>query len=69
MNYNESIFEGTIVAVLIIVFVTFVLGLYFLPALLAMALHNPKAFPIFLLNLFTGWSGLGWIGSLIWAVV
>ena len=41
------------------------LSLYFLPAIIARGKTNARA--IFFLNLFTGWSLLGWIVSFIWA--
>ncbi|MFC5509295.1 superinfection immunity protein [Bosea massiliensis] len=44
----------------------FLAMLYFLPALLAAARENPHKVPIFILNLFTGWTGLGWVAALIW---
>jgi len=41
-------------------------SLYFIPTFVAM---GKKYFSgIFLLNLFLGWTFLGWVGSLIWAV-
>jgi hypothetical protein len=43
------------------------LFLYFLPTILA---HNKPSFvPIFLLNFFLGWTVVGWIGALMWALV
>jgi hypothetical protein len=41
-------------------------GLYFLPAIIAFARHHQNKVPIALVNLFFGWSGLGWIVALIW---
>lgn len=45
----------------------FLLGvaLYFLPGFLAMGKRNDTA--IWLLNLFLGWTVIGWIGALVWA--
>jgi hypothetical protein len=40
--------------------------LYFLPALLAR--DKPSFTAIFLVNLFAGWTFIGWIIALIWAV-
>jgi uncharacterized membrane protein YqaE (UPF0057 family) len=42
--------------------------LYMLPWLLAVACRNRNASGIFILNLFLGWTMLGWIGAMIWAV-
>jgi ABC-type transport system involved in cytochrome c biogenesis permease component len=44
-----------------------VLGLYFVPAMLAVLRKHNNKLSIGLLNLFLGWTFLGWIGALIWA--
>jgi hypothetical protein len=41
--------------------------LYFLPSIIGRDKHNATS--IFLLNLFFGWTGIGWIIALIWACV
>jgi hypothetical protein len=47
----------------------FLLGvIYFLPALLA-AHRGHSVAGILLLNLFFGWTGIGWAALLLWAVV
>ena len=52
---------------LIAIFIAFSGGLYFLPAFVAFARrHNNKA-AIALVDLFFGWTFLGWIAALIWA--
>lgn len=40
---------------------------YFLPALVAASRERAKL-PIFVLNLFLGWTVLGWVVALVWAV-
>lgn len=41
------------------------LALYFLPSIVG---YNHKQFAaILMLNLFLGWTLLGWVGALIWA--
>jgi hypothetical protein len=45
-----------------------VLGLYFLPTLLAWFRGTLAAGGIFLVNLLFGWTMIGWIGCLIWAM-
>jgi len=44
------------------------LAAYFLPTIVAVARGHHNAFAIFLLNLLLGWTGLGWIFALVWAV-
>ena len=41
--------------------------LYFLPTVIALSRGHLSALAIFLLNLFLGWTGLGWIIALIWS--
>ena len=43
------------------------LAAYFIPAFVAKGKENSVA--IFFLNLFLGWTLLGWVGALIWACV
>ncbi len=44
------------------------LGMYFLPFLIAMARHSVSTGGIFVVNLLFGWTGVGWILALIWAL-
>jgi hypothetical protein len=41
--------------------------LYLLPTIVG--LHKRNALGIFILNLFLGWTGVGWVIALIWAVL
>ncbi|HTS36908.1 MAG TPA: superinfection immunity protein [Candidatus Solibacter sp.] len=42
--------------------------MYFLPSIIALARSKRDLLAIFLLNLFLGWSVIGWIVALVWAV-
>ena len=42
--------------------------MYFLPSLIALARSKRDLLSIFLLNLFLGWSVIGWIIALVWAL-
>ena len=42
--------------------------LYFLPSIIALARQKRDLLSIVLLNLFLGWTAIGWIVALIWAV-
>jgi hypothetical protein len=44
-----------------------VLALYFLPGIIASARSHHNALAIWVLNLFLGWTALGWIVALVWA--
>ncbi len=41
---------------------------YFLPAIVALARSKKNTLAIFLLNCFLGWTLVGWIVALVWAV-
>lgn len=47
--------------------VIFVLAFYFLPAIVAYSRGHKQATPIYLTNLFFGWTVIGWMIALIWA--
>ena len=59
---NSGANDGGVMAVWIILTVC-----YFFPAIIAAFRRHHNLLAIFLLNLFLGWSGLGWIGALVWA--
>jgi hypothetical protein len=48
-------------------FLIFGIGLYFLPAIIAAVRHTHNAAGILLLNLFFGWTFVGWFVALIMA--
>lgn len=50
-----------------IVLLLIVLGFYFLPSIVSMFRNTKSGMGIFLLNLFFGWTLLGWIAAFIWS--
>jgi hypothetical protein len=40
---------------------------YFLPSIVALARSKRNTLSIFLLNLFLGWTLIGWVVALVWA--
>jgi hypothetical protein len=44
-------------------------GVYLLPSLLAEQRRHRNFVAILILNLFLGWTFLGWVGALIWAII
>jgi len=46
----------------------FGLVFYFLPAILAFARHKRDTTSILLLNFFLGWTAIGWVIALVWAL-
>lgn len=41
--------------------------IYFIPSFIAQLRGNKNLAAILILNVFLGWTGLGWVGALIWA--
>ena len=60
------------IALLIIavaVFTAFIsLAIYFVPIIIAFVRKHNNFVAITLLNIFTGWTFLGWLASLLWAL-
>jgi hypothetical protein len=44
------------------------LALYFLPTIIAVLRKKRNALAIFLLNIFLGWTFIGWVVALVWSV-
>lgn len=53
--------------VIFVVIAAVLLLLYFLPLLTALLRDHQKAFEIFMLTLFLGWTVIGWIAALVWS--
>jgi len=45
------------------------LVVYFIPTIIAVAQHVKNITGIVLLNIFAGWTFVGWVIALIWSVV
>lgn len=41
---------------------------YFIPSIVALVRHQDNCFTICALNLVFGWTVIGWIGALVWAI-
>ena len=52
-----------------VVWLVFTLGIYFLPTTLAFGQQHRQAVPILLVNLFLGWTFIGWVVALVWAAM
>ncbi len=58
-----------IVAILVLVVVGVALiALHFLPGIIATRRHHRSALAIWLVNIFFGWTLIGWIVALVWAL-
>jgi Superinfection immunity protein len=62
---SQSASAGQIILGIVVLLV--IIGLYFLPLLIAWRRHLDNVIQIALLNFFLGWTGIGWIVALIWA--
>jgi hypothetical protein len=51
-----------------IIIIICVVVAYILPGIIATMRQHHQAGAIFALNLFAGWTLIGWIASLVWAV-
>ncbi|MFZ0760053.1 MAG: superinfection immunity protein [Candidatus Sulfotelmatobacter sp.] len=49
-------------------FIGFGFAMYFLPTIIAFARSKRDATAILLLNFFLGWTMIGWVVALVWAV-
>jgi hypothetical protein len=62
--------NGNGATLVVVVLLVLVLGaaVYFLPAIIGSKRQVNNSGWLFVVNLLLGWSGLGWIGCLLWAV-
>jgi hypothetical protein len=44
-----------------------IIAAYWTPTIIALIRHLPNAVQVGLVNLFFGWSGIGWVVALVWA--
>jgi len=49
-------------------FILFLFVMYWLPTLIAIVRQAPSALGVAMLNFFLGWTVVGWILALIWAL-
>jgi hypothetical protein len=60
---QDATWSGTLIIMSLPLLATFV---YFLPTAGAITVGNPEFRTIFILNLFFGWTVVGWIVALVW---
>ena len=61
---SRSGFEALLMVAFIVGF-----GIYVLPTLLAWGMGSPQRMAITLLDVLLGWTVIGWIAALIWAIM
>lgn len=42
---------------------------YFVPTIVAVVRHAKQKLAIILLNIFAGWTIIGWIAALVWSII
>jgi hypothetical protein len=48
--------------------ILFLFAMYWLPTIIAVARHTHSALGVAMVNFFTGWTVIGWIVALVWAL-
>ncbi|MGH7022049.1 MAG: superinfection immunity protein [Caulobacteraceae bacterium] len=66
VSVHSSLFAG--LGVLVIVLFAAIAIVYFIPTMVALARRKRNALAIFVLNLFLGWSFIGWVAALVWSL-
>ena len=51
------------------IMILFIIALYFLPTIITACNHHRSTLANILVNLFLGWTGIGWLVALIWSIV
>jgi hypothetical protein len=49
-------------------FILFLVLMYWLPTIIAIVRKTQSAVGIAVFNFFLGWTGIGWIAALVWAL-
>ena len=49
-------------------FILFLIAMYWLPTLIALVRQTPSALGVAMLNFFFGWTVIGWIMAMVWAL-
>lgn len=67
--YANQILENVMETAVAVYYIgAFCLGLYFIPTIVAYARRSRLALPVLMLNLFLGWTCLGWVAAIIMSV-
>src|ERR1700688_4257190 len=64
---KSDLFEGTIGAGLVVLLILFGVGIYFVPTIKAYQDRKTNKEAILALNIFLGWTLIGWVVALVWA--
>ena len=67
--YSVNFIELVIFLLTLIAYILIFLIIYFLPLIVAVLRNNKQSEEIAALNLFLGWTLIGWVAAFIWAIV
>lgn len=65
-RYNDSGGDGFGSFFMVLVILS--LLLYFIPSIVASKREHPNRGAIYMLNILAGWTFIGWVGALVWAM-
>jgi RsiW-degrading membrane proteinase PrsW (M82 family) len=60
--------EKSVLTATFLILAALMLGAYFLPAIIAINRNHQNRVAILVLNIFLGWTFLGWIVALVWSL-
>ena len=66
---DEEVVVSAFGVIFVLIIIVIILCIYFLPTFVAFSRHHQFKWIIFLINLFTGFTFVGWIGALIWSLI
>ena len=55
--------------IFLIIVLVIVLPIWFAPTIVAVVRKHPQTVWIVLIDFFLGWTGIGWLGALIWSLL
>jgi len=64
----EGLFVGGVGIILLLIIALPSLAIYFVPTIVAKVRHHKDFVSILVLNIFLGWSLIGWVVALVWAL-
>ncbi len=70
MAAEEAIIGGSVLGLILLAIGAIIsLVIYFLPFIIALMRKHPQKVAIFFLDLFLGWSFVGWVIALVWSFI
>lgn len=70
MAAEEAIIGGSVLGIILLAIGAIIsLVIYFLPFIIALMRNHSQKVAIFFLDLFLGWSFVGWVVALVWSFI